>query len=337
MRTGRNRRRCVSALGVVVVVLFSASARAVVFEVTYADAQGEGFYDQALGQARRTAFARAADCWSKHLSDAGTVRIETRFDNLGGSGTSATLGYAGPTLLHANFSGAPAGDVWYPAALADTIAGRDLAPGGADIIVVFNADVDGSVLGTMDWHYGEDVSTPADIDFQTVTMHELAHGLGFFSSFNSDGTWGFNGRPVVYDTGLVNSAGQRLIDLPADAGNVTGAVFFDGASAAAAYAETGGTGAVPVFAPSEWRGGSSISHWDEATFQGEEVLMTPYYDGGLRQIDPITLGLMDDLGWAIAVPANDGATAVPEPAAAVLLMTGALALASRRRRSLAVR
>ena len=305
-----------------------ARARAASFEIIYSDSAGEGFFDPSLGAARREAFQSALDTWSAHLLDDVTLRVQASFDNMGGSARSATLGYAGATYLMANFAGAPEADTWYVSSLADALAGADLKPSEPDFIVAFNSDIDGSVLGGIDWYYGEEDAAGDDVDFQTVAMHELCHGLGFMSSFRSDGSWGYNGKPTIFDTFLVNADGQRLIDLPESTSNVTTATYFAGEQAVAAYEAAGGTDGVRIYAPSTWQSGSSLSHLDEATFRDEAGLMSPYYDQAVRQIDGVVLGILEDLGWQVYDP-----SATPEPSAGVLLVGGMALLAIRRRRS----
>ena len=313
-----------AALGICIA---GGGLQAASFEVVYADASGQGFYDPTLGQVRRDAFNRALDTWAYYLADESTIRVQAQFASMGGSPSAAILAYAGPTWLYANFSGATASDVWYPAALADAMFGADLRPSDPDLMVVFNSDIDGEVLGSIDWHYDAVPAAGPDVDFQTVAMHEVAHGLGIFGSFRSNGSWGYIGMPTIFDSMLVDASGTRLIDLPASEANVTSPVYFAGPAAVSAYHDKlGGTGNVPIFAPATWRGGSSLSHLDEAIFTGEYGIMSPYYDQTIRQIDDVTLGLMNDLGWHVVEH-------VPEPATLALLTVGAILIVTRRRRS----
>ncbi|HUT57060.1 MAG TPA: PEP-CTERM sorting domain-containing protein [Phycisphaerae bacterium] len=328
MRHTRIGRGLACGLALWLALLLPATAWAASFEVIYADSAGEGFFDPSLGEARREGFERALDTWSAHLLDDVTLRVQASFDKMGGSSRGATLGYAGPTYLMANFAGAPQADTWYVSSLADALTGADLKPAQPDFVVAFNSDIDGSVLGGIDWYYGEQDAAGDDVDFQTVAMHELCHGLGFMSSFRSDGSWGYYGMPTIFDTFLVNADGQRLVDLPESMSNVTADTYFAGDSALAAYEAAGGSGGVRIYAPSTWQSGSSLSHLDEATFRHQAGLMSPYYDEAVREIDGVVLGMLEDLGWQVYDP-----SAIPEPSAGVLLMGGMAVLAIRRRRS----
>ena len=67
-------------------------------------------------------------------------------------------------------------DLWFPEALADKRAGRDLAAGEPDIITRFNSHEDAN------WYFGTDGNTPSGkTDFVSTVLHEIAHGLGFTS------------------------------------------------------------------------------------------------------------------------------------------------------------
>ena len=318
-----SRKTCwkLRLLGAAMVVLWSLPAGAAVINISYADSAGEGFYDPALGAIRQASMERAAAVWESYLASDIIINVKADFLSLGGSGSSATLGAGGPRYIIANFLNAPIKQVYYPSALGEAIAGKNYTGVQADIVVYFNSDVDGSVLGDRDWHYGADLPTGSDIDFQTVAMHELAHGLGIVSSFESDGSWGRGSKPYIFDTMLVNAAGERLIDLPVSGANVTSEVYFDGAAAAAAYQALGGSWLAPIYAPSTWREGSSLSHLDEATFTGADDFMTPLLNTPQRDINPVVLGMMQDLGWSV----------VPEPTTQVMLALGAAALLLRRR------
>ncbi len=322
MVSRKTRTRALALCSAAIVMFCTGPAVAATFSVTYADAAGEGFHDPALGSARQAAFQRAISTWQGWLTDTTTIHVRAEFEPMGGSTYSATLGTGGASYVLNNFRNAPVRNTYYASALGEAIAQRNYTGPNADLVVTFNSDIDGAVLGGRDWHYDESMPVGGDVDFQTVAMHELAHGLGVFSSFRANGSWGYSSRPVIFDTFLVNAAGERLVDLTEDAANVTAEVFFDGPAARAAYQAAGGSGPVPVYAPATWRSGSSISHLDEATFRGEDDLMTPYLSVPQRDISPVLIGVMDDLGWAVT----------PEPASLTLLATGGALMMIRRRR-----
>ncbi len=311
---------------VVTVAMFTFAAQAVTFEVTFTDASGSGFYDPVLGADRREAFQRATDVWSRHLLNPGTIRINVSFAAMGGSAASTPLAEAGPAWIFANFDGAWREGTWYSSAMADMAAGYDLKPGYQDIAVSFNADLD--TAGGAGWYYDPQASSGGEIDFQTVAMHEIAHGLGVFSSFRPDGTWGYYGIGMIFDSFLVDSSGNPLIEKTIDPSNVTNGVFWNGPSATAAWQELGGQGDVPIYAPGVWRTGSSLSHLDEETFTGGMDLTTPFYDQAARSIDAVTLGILEDMGWQV----DYDPPLLPEPGTVALLVVGFTFAMLRRRR-----
>ncbi|WP_394829208.1 thrombospondin type 3 repeat-containing protein [Pendulispora albinea] len=206
-RAKNGRQRLLRSIAALATILFcltgSRAAHALVnVVVNNSDGAGEGLNDSTafapvggnfattLGGARLNAIRFAALQWAYRLAGqsplrAVTLRIDANFDPLPcGSGAASTnLGSAAPITTHKNFPGAPVPDTYYPQALANSIAGFDLDLARSDIHAVFNSNADG--FGTCNvgpWYYGFDGNPPAgQIDFVTVAMHELAHGLGFKS------------------------------------------------------------------------------------------------------------------------------------------------------------
>ena len=124
-----------------------------------------GFPEEAM-----LAFDYAVDIWSVLLTSEVTVRIDAYWTDLG----SGALAQAGPSNLHQNFANAPISDTYYPAALANALAGEDLSE-QSDLECTFNS--------TANWYLGTDGNTPlGTYDFVTAALHELAHGLGFIGS-----------------------------------------------------------------------------------------------------------------------------------------------------------
>ena len=133
------------------------------FIVTYA-----GFTDEAM-----EAFQYAVDIWNSLIRSPVPIQIDASFTDFGGfeDGT-IILGGARPAGWKSPGSLA----LWFPEALADKRAGRDLADGEPDIITRFNNHQDAN------WYFGTDGDTPSGkTDFVSIVLHEIAHGLGFFS------------------------------------------------------------------------------------------------------------------------------------------------------------
>ena len=272
------------------------------FIVTY-----RGFTPEA-----QAAFQYAVDIWDSLIRSPVPIRIEATFRNKGGYEDGfINLGSARPAGRRESASLG----VWVTLALADKRVGRDLDRGEPDIITSFNSN---SELG---WYFGTDGNTPlGKQDFVSVVLHEIGHGLGFFSSatvvpfsieilsFSVDRGQLRSGNPdelpEIYDIFVENGTGEKII-------------AFDDPSTALLDAFTGdnlfwngkkgveGHGGIrpKLYAPNPWHQGSSYTHLDEATFPAGDpnALMTPYQARAeaSHHPGPITLGIFEDMGWTI--------------------------------------
>jgi hypothetical protein len=185
----------------------------ITFAVTFSDGQNEGFFDPVLGAARRSAFLFGAGVWAQYLQGPADISVMATMTPRGGTANRATLASAAPAGAFKNFANAPFTDTWYPEALVEIISGVDPDNTRLDINVDFNSDVDGTtVLGNRTFYYGTDGNPGNNFDFVTITIHELAHGLGFNSSFDSLGVFGAGTDfPYIYDRFLVNGSNFPLI------------------------------------------------------------------------------------------------------------------------------
>ncbi|MFM6308823.1 MAG: Calx-beta domain-containing protein, partial [Dolichospermum sp.] len=249
--------------------------------------------------AAQTAFQFAVDIWESLLDSSVPINVNASFANLG----SGILGQAGPEAYARDFSGLPQTNTWYPIALANSLAGQDLAPTASDIGSQFNSN--------FNWYYGLDNNVPTNqISFVSVVLHELGHGLGFLGLMNNQsgvGSWGFGtGFPGIYDRFTENGSGQSLLNtsLFPNPSTALGSqltsnnIFFDGSNANAAN----GGNRVKLYAPSTWSGGSSYSHLDEVFNNTPNALMTYSIGSGESILNPgpVTLGLFKDMGWKLA-------------------------------------
>lgn len=209
-------------------------------------------------------------------------------------------------------------------------AGSDFVNPGAGFMktvvqskVQTGIDANGSTAdGTISWNFGPSWGFGNSVgggqyDFQSTAMHELLHTFGFLSyvdraGANTGTTW------TVFDDFLVNSSGAAVIGgdytwNTAYNPNLTGGsggLYFGGPNAVAAYG-----GLVPLYTPSQWASGSSVSHLNDAVFSGaRDKLMTAVKSQGqgLRVLSSLELAILEDIGFQV----------VPGPAGATLMLVG---------------
>lgn len=307
-------------LAVMAGFLAAPAEAASTFLLIVQDGPNEGFNDTTpilpqggnpattLGEARLRALELGASLWANSLDSEVSIRILAHFDPLGGSQTAATLGLGGPQGVFRDFVGAPAAGVWYPAALADRLAGVDLDEADVDIEITFNSDVDGAVLGSSRFYYGFDSTPPAgDIDFLSVVAHELGHGLGFTTFLDRQTGAKFLGFDDAYMLHLEHH-GATPPDFPSMTDAQRLAAFtaepdlhWTGPAAVAASgvltAGVGVGGHVEIYGPDPISAGSSLSHF--ATTLTPDQFMEPFYVGVALDFD-LTLAVFQDLGWGSA-------------------------------------
>ncbi len=285
------------------------------------DAPGEGFNDPGapdpastagrnagatLGDQRFVAFEYAAAIWAGLLDSSQAIVVGATFDPQPCEATTANLGAAGTNTVHRDFTGAPVDNTWYPAALANALAGADLAPGICDIDAFFNSAIDdASCAFPKVWYYGLDGNPPAGtIDFVSVVLHELGHGLGF-QTFVDLGTGAkLNNFDDVFMLWLENHSTGELYPEMTDGARVsasvnTGNLHWVGPDV---VAQSGGlisgrhpSGHVAMYAPDPQDPGSSISHFSTALSPDE--LMEPSFTGATHDVG-LAAALMQDIGWS---------------------------------------
>src|SRR5215813_9388612 len=297
----------------------SPAAHAATFIIVNNDGPGEGFNDPTpatpvggntgatIGAQRLIAFQRAADIWGARLASAVTIRVRAQFDPLTCNATAAVLGSAGPVNFFRDFTGAPVANTWYPSALANALRGADLDPAD-DISATFNSNLGapGCLTGS-GWYYGLDASPPGNlIDFVSVLLHELGHGLGFLTIVDlatGAKALGFNDAYMRF----LENHGATPADYPSmsnaqrvAASIATGNLHWAGSNvrAASSVLTAGRVGDhARMFAPNPQQPGSSVSHWDTALTPNQ--VMEPSYTGPL-QSPVLELPLFQDIGWTLA-------------------------------------
>jgi hypothetical protein len=156
-------------------------------------------YSAGFTTAAREAFQAAVDIWATQVGSTVPITVNANFSDLG---NPLLLGQAGATCSFRDFAGAPQAGTWFPNAIANRNAGVDLLP-AASGGCTDPSDISASFNSTANWYYGTDGLTPSgQVDFESVVLHELGHGLGFSGSATisgANGIIGSSGFPYIYD------------------------------------------------------------------------------------------------------------------------------------------
>ncbi len=263
----------------------------------------------------QNAFEYAVSIWETQITSSVPIIVEAEWEDLGNN--SGILGGARAATLHSDFPNAPLSNTLYPVALANKISGTDLYA-GVDILAVFNS-------AFPNWYFGTDGNPGGSIDFASVVLHEIGHGLGFFGlmRYGSDcggsnlGCWApqQSNIPGIYDRFAENEAGTPLLSFPNYSPELgeqltSNVVYFDGPNANAANGNTRVPLVTTIFG--NWQPGSSYSHLAESFNGTANALMT--YSLGAFEANhnpgPVMLGMFADMGWAISAPIP---TSTPTP------------------------
>ena len=292
---------------------------------------GPGFSQSPEAQ---QAFQRAVDTWAQHISSPVPIRIDASFADLGEN----VLGSAGPTFVRVTLDNGE--QEWISIPLLEAINEQavedqfqiDWTSSDAEIQARFNSD-------RSDWNFSDAAPSINEIDFESVVLHEIGHGLQYLSTFEvggdcdpGSGCYGLegNGVPSVFDRFVVEYQSVDDTQTPvtnfpnnsaqmADVLQVSSIEFgerqirFDGSQAINGAAI--GTGPEPpiLYFPGSWEQGSSGSHLDERTYAPgtEDALMTPAIGAGesARRPGAVVCGTLSDMGWPLGPACNISADA----------------------------
>ena len=303
-----------------VLATFGAAHAANVTVISY-DAPGEGFNDPTpiapvggnsgttIGAQRFNAFQYAANLWGALIDSPVLIRVGARFDHLACNSTSAVLGSAGPTNAVRDFAGAPVANTWFAVALGNSLFGGDLIPGNDDVTATFNSALGTTCPFPLGWYYGLDGNPPGNqLDFVTVVLHEMGHGIGFLTFVDLGSGAKLGGLDDTFMRHLEDHTTGKTYPAMSNTERVTastntGNLHWVGPAVAAASGvlTAGRVGDhVRMFAPSPQQGGSSVSHFDTALSPNEP--MEPIYTGPRHTLG-LTVSALQDMGWPQSTPA----------------------------------
>lgn len=271
----------------------------ITFVFTYTDPAGVGFNDAALGAARKTSLEQTAALLNSYFPGyTGTVRMSVN----GAETADSVLAAAGSNVNAANQC-TPGfnlrGDV------------SIIALGGTD---PSGAQPDGTVTVNFEditWGLGDTIGA-GEFDFKSTMLHELLHAMGFSHTVEQDGSSACSqaaGNPAAFNpydrylgdtTGLIIDQTTFVLNGTRWGSVVTGGtgnagVLWQGPQGVAAN----GTAGIPLFSPTTYSGGSSVSHLDDNFFTTQALLMESATGPGpgTRTLSNIEVGILKDIGY----------------------------------------
>lgn len=240
------------------------------------------------GQAQK-ATLHALNLWSEQLLGSVPIDINISLTSMGAN----ILGGSYTTPSHL------INGIFYPSTLANQMLGYNFST---------QRDIQLEMNSNFTWYFGLDGNT-SGYDWVTIMLHEVTHGLGFASSLYSDGSgryayWDADGNghytdyPGIFDRQLYQGATGTtcLTDLnqsQREALIISGNLYA-GRPYSYLLAANGGN-RVKMYAPSTWKPGSSVSHWDVSV--NFSNFMEWAYTNPLHTFNTRKIGLMRDLGW----------------------------------------
>lgn len=303
---------------------------AVDFEVTLDNPPGEGFNDTTpvtpiggntgltLGEQRVIALGFALNIISESLSSSIPIQLAVKFDQFDLNSSYVILGTAGPNFVHSDLVNTSKQNTYFPIALANRLTQEDVKQNplvvdeniDSDIEAQFESSLDTNPLIGFSWYYGLD-GNPGEkqIDFVSVVLHEMLHGLGFISTLDYEidaanqplSPFAFGLTDVFTDLlqhryaappGLTDmTPAQRAIAITSSTGLQWGGLAGRFASS---RLTTGVNGyRFQLYAPSSFDEGSSVGH---SSPDIDNDLMRPNYIGANHNLG-LGAAALADMGW----------------------------------------
>lgn len=283
------------------------------FVFTYTDAAGVGFNDATQGAARKAALQQTATLLNSYFPGYNaTITMSVN----GAETTDGVLAAAG-----SNFNAA---DVCNPGfgsrgdITVKVLGGADPNASTADGTVTVNFE-------DQTWGLGDTIG-PNDFDFKSTMLHELLHAMGFSHSVEQNGSsacsqaagtpgaWGPYDRYLGDTGGVIINQSSFVLDGARWSSKVTGGagtagIVWQGPQGLAANNGT----AIPLYSPTTYSAGSSISHLDTDFFTSSALVMEHATEAGpgTRTLSNIEVGILKDIGYANATNTTGGTGGPP--------------------------
>lgn len=275
-----------------------ASAQ-VTYNVTYSDAGSFGFADPTFGATRQTTVNSVFSYLATQIDGRGSANITW---NTSLNVNTGILGSFGPNGFVSQAGSFQNGAVYNRVRSGASTFG--------------NPDGDGQINfhTSINWNNTTAAPTASQYDLYSVVLHEVLHGHGFLSNTNSAGQGLFGntiGTPDLYagydkfiqrgntvgvggltNTTITNAnygAFTGLVSTLTNQNNAATGLFFGGKYSTEIYG-----GAVPLYAPATYSGGSSTSHNNTIPAGVMNFNIGP---GVRRLLLPYEVGMLIDIGY----------------------------------------
>lgn len=273
------------------------------FIVTYID-----FPEEA-----KAPFEAAIKKWESLMVSKQPIRVKASWASL----SNTSLASSGSARVYKNFKNAKYTEVWYPGPIAESISNSDLNNGDYDIIVNLNKNISWSYLTS-------GVAVTKKFDLMTIVLHEIAHGLGFTTTFGVSedqtmGKYGQSGLPYIYDLYVQNSSGSKLLDInkflnpsiELKSQITSGSLFFKPTSTS--YIKD----LIKLYTPKSFTVGGSVSHFDEDYYPPGNInsLMSPTVATAEvnHLVSNMMLSVLNDMGWSVTFNSTEKASVAVAP------------------------
>ncbi len=269
------------------------------------------------------ALNNAAQRWNNYLKISVPIKVNLFLIN------TTLVPFSGLTLANGrkNFTHAPVANFIYPTSLANQLAGSELNVGEQDMDIYIN-------LATP-MYFGTGKPPSNQEDFITLIMHEIGHGLGFYSDgyVNSSNIGSFgnippaaispittsfpwhgnDSVPAIYDKYIIKKSGNHLVGIAANNSTILGdsikftTNYFDGPGYANAanggkpIKLSGGTGTYTL--------GVDLLHLNDDVCNS---IMSYCWGLGDTVRAPAVweIGILNEMGWMTKTPVGIEKTAI---------------------------